>query len=103
MTHFKTAENSMILIVVNSTNTLGVLFDYLKGFGFKVMVASDGESALATVEHIKPDIILLDMALPGMDGFETCRQLKANEITKNIPVSRGTAWGCPLWSELSKS
>lgn len=86
MTHFKTAENSMILIVVNSTNTLGVLFDYLKGFGFKVMVASDGESALATVEHIKPDIILLDMALPGMDGFETCRQLKANEITKNIPV-----------------
>jgi signal transduction histidine kinase len=86
MTNLKTAENSMILIVVNTTNTLGVLFDYLRGFGFKVMVASDGESALSTVEHIKPDIILLDVALPGIDGFETCRQLKANEATKNIPV-----------------
>ncbi|HXV97450.1 MAG TPA: hybrid sensor histidine kinase/response regulator [Anaerolineae bacterium] len=91
MTNLKTAENSMILIVVNTTNTLGVLFDYLRGFGFKVMVASDGESALSTVEHIKPDIILLDVALPGMDGFETCRQLKANEATKNIPLIFMTA------------
>jgi signal transduction histidine kinase len=55
------------------------------------MVASDGESALSTVEHIKPDIILLDVALPGIDGFETCRQLKANEATKNIPVIFMTA------------
>ncbi|MBE7551935.1 MAG: hybrid sensor histidine kinase/response regulator [Anaerolineales bacterium] len=82
----KPAETSMILMVVNTTNTLGVLFDYLRGFGFKVMVASDGESALSTVEHIKPDIILLDVALPGIDGFETCRRLKANEATKHIPV-----------------
>lgn len=82
----KPAENSMILMVVNTTNTLGILFDYLRGFGFKVMVASDGESALSTVEPIKPDIILLDVALPGIDGFETCRRLKANEATKNIPV-----------------
>ncbi|MCL4296426.1 MAG: hybrid sensor histidine kinase/response regulator [Anaerolineae bacterium] len=82
----KPAETSMILMVVNTTNTLGVLFDYLRGFGFKVMVASDGESALSMVEHIQPDIILLDVALPGIDGFETCRRLKANEATKHIPV-----------------
>jgi signal transduction histidine kinase len=86
MLNFKPAENSMILMVVNTTNTLGVLFDYLHGFGFKVMVASDGESVLSTVEHIKPDIILLDVASPGLDGFETCRHLKENEATKNIPV-----------------
>ena len=46
MTHFKTSENSLILIVVNTANTLGVLFDYLRGFGFRVMVAGDGESAV---------------------------------------------------------
>lgn len=86
MFNLKPAETSMILMVVNTTNTLGVLFDYLRGFGFKVMVASDGESALLTVEHIKPDIILLDVALPGIDGFETCRRLKADEATKHIPV-----------------
>ncbi len=86
MLNLKSAENSLILMVINTTNTLGVLFDYLRGSGFKVMVASDGESALSTVEHIKPDIILLDVALPGIDGFETCRRLKANEATKNIPV-----------------
>jgi signal transduction histidine kinase len=86
MAQFKTSENSLILIVVNTTTTLGVLFDYLRGFGFRVMVASDGESALTMVEPLKPDIILLDAALPGIDGFETCRRLKENESTKNIPV-----------------
>lgn len=86
MFNSKPAESSMILIVINTTSTLGVLFDYLRGFGFKVMVASDGESALFTVEHIKPDIILLDVALPGIDGFETCRRLKASEATRHIPV-----------------
>ncbi|MCK6627715.1 MAG: hybrid sensor histidine kinase/response regulator [Anaerolineae bacterium] len=86
MLNSKPAENSMILIVINTTSTLGVLFEYLRGFGFKVMVASDGESALSTVEHIKPDIILLDVVLPGIDGFETCRRLKASETTHHIPV-----------------
>jgi len=86
MFNSKPAENSMILIVINTTSTLGVLFEYLRGFGFKVMVASDGESALSTVEHIKPDIILLDVVLPGIDGFETCRRLKASETTRHIPV-----------------
>ncbi len=86
MFNSKPAENSMILMVINNTSTLGVLFDYLRGFGFKVMVASDGESALSTVEHIKPDIILLDVMLPGIDGFETCRRLKASEATRPIPI-----------------
>jgi signal transduction histidine kinase len=86
MTHFKTSENSLILIVVNTANTLGVLFDYLRGFGFRVMVAGDGESAVTMAEHAKPDIILLDVVLPGIDGFETCRRLKKGDATQNIPV-----------------
>ena len=76
----------MILIVVNSTKTLGVLVDYLKGFGFKVLVANDGESALTLLEYVEPDIILLDILLPGIDGFETCRRIKSNEATRDIPI-----------------
>ncbi len=49
-------------------------------------MAEDGESALQTVGHARPDIILLDIMMPGIDGFETCRRLKANKETKDIPV-----------------
>ncbi len=82
----KHSENPMILIVVHSTHSLGVLVDYLKGFGFRVLVANDGEGGLNLLEYLKVDIILLDVLLPGMDGFETCRRLKAQESTRDIPV-----------------
>jgi signal transduction histidine kinase len=81
----KRIEDHMILIVAHTAN-IGVLLDYLRGYGYKVLVASDGETALEIVEHTQPDIILLDVVLAGMDGFETCRHLKANPITRNIPV-----------------
>ncbi len=83
---FKTTNSKMILIVVDAASNLGVLYDYLQGFGFKVMMANDGESAIELAEHIKPDIILLDIILPKMDGFETCRRLKSMEATKDIPI-----------------
>ncbi|MCP4370597.1 MAG: response regulator, partial [Deltaproteobacteria bacterium] len=79
-------ENHVILIVAQSAANKGVMFDYLHGFGFKVLIADDGESALAMAEMSRPDIILLDVILPGIDGFETCRRLKANKFTQNIPV-----------------
>ncbi|EDN70036.1 signal transduction histidine kinase [Beggiatoa sp. PS] len=50
------------------------------------MIAENGESALKRIKYVKPDIILLDIMMPGMDGFETCRWLKANEESKEIPV-----------------
>jgi two-component system sensor histidine kinase/response regulator len=81
----KTPENSVILIVGDTTH-IGVLFDYLRGFGFGVLAADDGESALEIAEHARPGIILLDVMLPGIDGFETCRRLKERETTQNIPV-----------------
>lgn len=86
----KRLEDHMILIVANTTN-IGVLFDYLKGFGFKVLVANDGETALEVATHANPDIILLDVVLAGIDGFETCRRLKANPATQDIPVIFMTA------------
>ena len=77
---------SLILIIANMTGQSGVLFDYLVGFGFRVLVARDGESGLAIAEDTQPDIILLDVILPGIDGFETCRRFKENEATRQIPV-----------------
>lgn len=79
-------ENYIILIVARPASSQGILYDYLHGFGYKVLVANNGESALAMSEMSRPDIILLDGVLPGIDGFETCRRLKANKFTQNIPV-----------------
>jgi PAS domain S-box-containing protein len=59
--------------------------------GFKVLVAQDGESAIQKVEYAHPDLILLDVMMPGIDGFETCRRLKANPATQDIPVIFMTA------------
>ncbi|MEG4943196.1 response regulator [Microcoleus sp. F4-D5] len=85
------AEQSTILIVDDTPTNLGVLFDFLADFGFKVLVARDGKSALQKVEYAAPDLILLDVLMPGIDGFETCRRLKANDVTRDIPVIFMTA------------
>ncbi len=76
----------IIVIVDDTPNNLGVLFDFLSDSGFKVLVAQDGESAIQKVEYAKPDLILLDVMMPGIDGFETCRRLKAKPSTRDIPV-----------------
>ncbi|NEP02589.1 MAG: response regulator, partial [Symploca sp. SIO2E9] len=80
-----------ILIVDDNHTNLGVLFDFLTNSGFKVLVAQDGESALQKAEFANPDLILLDIMMPGIDGFETCRRLKAKASTRNIPVIFMTA------------
>ncbi|HEY9602204.1 MAG TPA: ATP-binding protein, partial [Allocoleopsis sp.] len=61
-------------------------FDVLHGAGFKVSVVKSGELALQNLALIQPDLILLDVMMPGVDGFETCRRLKANAATKDTPV-----------------
>ncbi len=71
-------EEEVILIVDDTPANLEVLFDCLDDAGFEVVVAKDGESALQKVEKEPPDLILLDVMMPGIDGFETCRRLKAN-------------------------
>ena len=82
---------SVILVVDDDPANLSVMSDYLKDFGYRVIVARDGESALARAEYGKPDLILLDVLMPKMDGYETCRLLKAREDIRDIPVIFMTA------------
>ena len=84
-------ETGTILIVDDNPTNLGVLFNALSHANFKVLVAEDGERALAQLERTNPDIILLDVLMPGIDGFETCRRLKTSEIGAEIPIIFMTA------------
>ena len=84
-------HKELILIVDDIPNNLKVLFDILNNSGFKVSIAKSGESALEKAQETLPNLILLDVMMPGMDGFETCRNLKNNPKTKDIPVIFMTA------------
>ncbi len=86
-----TTEQSVILIVDDTPTNLEMLLDFLEDSGFKVVVAEDGESAIEMAEYAPPDLILLDILMPEMDGFETCRRLKTNKVTQDIPVIFMTA------------
>ncbi len=80
-----------ILIVDDTPANLGVLVETLGAAGYQLMVAEDGEEALAQTEQTLPDLILLDVMMPGIDGFETCRRLKARANTRDVPVLFMTA------------
>jgi len=80
-----------VLIVDDMPTNLKMLFSYLRQLGFKVLVAENGEDALVGVAHAPPALILLNVMMPYMDGFETCRRLKENEATRDIPVIFMTA------------
>jgi PAS domain S-box-containing protein len=86
-----TSERNVILIVDDTPANLEVLFNFLADYGFKILVAEDGESAIEKAEYASPELILLDILMPGIDGFETCRRLKVNESTRDIPVIFMTA------------
>lgn len=84
--------NSKSILIVDDTPTnLEILVKVFDEEGFEVRVATDGEGALNQISHAHPDLILLDVMMPGIDGFETCRRLKANQDTKDIPVIFMTA------------
>ena len=80
-----------LLVVDDNQTNLAVISDYLEGCGFRILVARNGESVFRKVQHVYPDIILLDVMMPGINGFETCRRLKADENTRDIPVIFMTA------------
>ncbi len=83
--------NPKILIVDDNPTNLKVLSDALRDQGWITWVATDGESAIEQVAYALPDLILLDVMMPGIDGFETCRKLKANPITQRLPIIFMTA------------
>ncbi|MCP4107678.1 MAG: response regulator [Desulfobacteraceae bacterium] len=84
-------EKSAILIIDDNVNNIKVIVDYLKKSGFETAVARNGIIGLKRAELLKPVLILLDIMMPEMDGFETCRRLKENNVTKDIPVIFMTA------------
>ena len=79
-------DGSTILIVDDTLPTLDLLLTHLSRCGFKVLVAQDGMRAIEQAECAEPDLILLDVMMPGFDGFETCRSLKESDVTRDIPV-----------------
>ncbi len=80
-----------LLIVDDKPANLEIIANYLKERGYKIYVASNSETAIKRAESIKPDIILLDILMPDVDGIETCRILKENKQTVDIPVIFMTA------------
>lgn len=86
-----TAESGTILVVDDTPTNLEILFDFLTNYGFKILIAEDGESAFQKAVYASPDLILLDILMPGIDGFATCSRLKANDSTREIPVIFMTA------------
>ena len=86
MTERMLPEADVVLIVDDVPDNLAVLHDALDESGFTVLVATNGESALARARQSLPDVILLDAVMPGMDGFEVARRLKADYTTQQIPI-----------------
>lgn len=79
-------QNSRILIVDDTVKNIQVLGTILKQEGYQLNVAQNGKQALDVVGKVKPDLILLDVMMPEMDGFEACTHLKADPETADIPV-----------------
>jgi DNA-binding response OmpR family regulator len=79
-------ENIYILVVDDNHENLKVVGNFLKEKDYKIAMATDGKSALKILETTSIDLILLDIMMPEMDGFEVCRKLKENPSTKEIPV-----------------
>jgi CheY-like chemotaxis protein len=76
----------LILVVDDYQDAREMYAEYLQFSGFRVAEARNGNEAIEQAFELKPDLILMDLSLPGMDGWEATRQLKSDERTKNIPV-----------------
>ncbi len=84
-------QENTILVVDDTPTNLQVLFDLLSEQSYRVAIAKNGETALQRLETFQPNLILLDVMMPGIDGFETCQRFKANPNTCDIPVIFMTA------------
>ncbi|MBD2179169.1 response regulator [Pseudanabaena sp. FACHB-1998] len=81
----------VIFIIDDNPSNVKVLSETLKSFDYKTLVAMDGLSGIQKITKAQPDLILLDILMPEIDGFETCQQLKQSEVTRDIPVIFMTA------------
>jgi two-component system sensor histidine kinase ChiS len=91
MTSAPSDNNETVLIVDDKKTNLQILRESLDGQSYKLLVAMNGESALSISKKVVLDLILLDIMMPGMDGYEVCKKLKEENRTKDIPVIFVTA------------
>lgn len=80
------ARRDVVLVVDDTPDSLSFLTDTLESEGITVLVATNGESCLALLDEITPDLVLMDAVMPGLDGFETCRRLKREKLLSHVPV-----------------
>jgi CheY-like chemotaxis protein len=88
-----------ILLVEDNEISRDILMRRLKRFGHDILVAADGPQAIAHAERDRPDLILMDMTLPGMDGWDATRELRRRSKTSHIPVIALTAHTLPAERE----
>jgi len=88
-----------ILVVDDELEIRNLLSQFLTEEGYEVILASNGEEAIELAERENPQVILLDIMMPGIDGIETCKRLKAEEKTRFIPVIMATA----LWDKYTEA
>lgn len=86
MTTSPAQQRDIVLVVDDSPETLGFLTAALERAGVTVLVATSGEAALTVAARVTPDMVLMDAVMPGMDGFETCRRIKADSALAHVPV-----------------
>jgi CheY-like chemotaxis protein len=79
-------KRQTILVIDDNITNLKVAVEHLKAYSFEILTARDGETGIQRALLARPDLILLDVQMPGIDGFETCRRLKANPTTAAIPM-----------------
>jgi two-component system cell cycle response regulator len=84
-------DNKKILVVDDQPGNVFLLQDRLNREGFEVITAYDGTSGIKVARDQKPDLILLDIMMPGIDGFEVCREISSNNYTNHIPIILVTA------------
>ena len=82
----ETPQEPQILLIDDNPTNLQVLYQTLAGYGYRLLAARSGKDAIAIAQRVIPDLILLDVMMPGMDGFETCAQLKADPRTRDSAV-----------------
>jgi signal transduction histidine kinase len=87
----QTRHSTTILLIDDNPTNLGVLYEALSQYGYEVFIEMDGKSGIEQAQKALPDLILLDVMMPGIDGFETCHQLKNNSLTQEIPIIFMTA------------
>ena len=92
-----------ILIVEDEPRNMTLTRDLLKISGYETIEAVDGKQGVEKAKSAKPNLILMDIMMPKMDGYSACREIKADQSTKNIPVVMLTAVGYDLNKKLAKS